>query len=68
MNPIREIHRGVRLWAGIAGVCLLAAAPLAAQQPKPRSEFKARYDYVMSVRFSPDGKTLAAAGANRTLT
>lgn len=47
--------------------CLGLLSPLSAQEPKLRATLKGHTEFVYSVAFSPDGKTLASVSFGRTV-
>jgi WD40 repeat protein len=49
-------------WLAVACLGLLPVSPVFAQEPTLRTTLKGHKGSVMSVSFSPDGKTLASAG------
>jgi WD40 repeat protein len=67
MKPKLERGRRVVLWLGLACLGLLLS-PLSAQQPKLRHTLKGHTDWVFSVAYSPDGKTLASGSIDKTIT
>jgi WD40 repeat protein len=54
------------LWL-VIGIGLTAASPLSAQELKLRATLKGHTNFVCSVAFSPDGKTLASGSADKTI-
>jgi WD40 repeat protein len=54
-----------RVWLVCLG--LVAASPLAAQEVKVRTTCKGHTDWIESLAFSPDGKTLASASRDATI-
>src|SRR5271156_1776845 len=55
------------LCLGVVGVGLLASSPLSAEEAKPRITLQGHSAGVRAVAFSPDGKLLASASADRTI-
>ncbi len=51
----------------IAGMCLILAAPLSAQERKPRATLTGHTKEVVSLVFSPDGKTLASGSGDNSI-
>src|SRR5947199_224413 len=63
-----EVRMGrVLVWLGVACLSLMATSPLSAQQPKLRDTLKGHTAAVLSVAYSPDGKTLASASQDTTI-
>ncbi len=58
-----NVERGRRLaaWLGVVCLGLLPVSSLSAQEPKLRATLQGHTGAVVSVAFSPDGKTLASA-------
>src|SRR5439155_1087345 len=67
MKPTVERGRRVAAWLGVACLGLLPVSPLSAQEPKLRATLQGHTQSVVSVAFSPDGKTLASASHDGTL-
>src|SRR5262245_11790337 len=61
MKPNVERRRRVAAWLGVACLGLLPVSSLSAQEPKLRATLQGHTQPVVSVAFSPDGKTLASA-------
>lgn len=51
----------------LLAACLMLAAPLLADEPKPRATLKGHTDEVTSLAFTTDGKTLASGSADRSV-
>jgi WD40 repeat protein len=60
MKPNAGRMRRAMLWLGVAWLSLVAMSPLSAQQAT--NTLQGHTDSVLSVAFSPDGKTLASGG------
>ena len=54
------------VWLSVAYLGLLLSA-LSAQEPKLRDTLKGHTSLVLSVAYSPDGKTLASGGGDQTI-
>src|SRR6187551_513088 len=67
MKPTVERGRRVAAWLGVACLGLLPVSPLSAQEPILRATLKGHKGCVVSVAFSPDGKTLTSASYDGTL-
>ena len=53
------------LWLAYVG--LVTVSPLSVQEPKLRGTLGGHDDFVASLAFSPDGKTIASGGAYNTI-
>ena len=67
MKPNVELRR--RVAASLCVVCLglLPVSPLSARSPKLRATLQGHTQPVVSVAFSPDGKTLASASYDKSV-
>src|SRR4051812_13681437 len=54
------------VWLGVGSLALLLS-PLSAQEPKLLSTLKGHTDWVYTVAFNPDGKTLASGSRDETI-
>jgi WD40 repeat protein len=54
------------VWLGLASLWL-PLSPLSAQEPKLRDTLKGHTSLVLSVAYSPDGKTLASGSKDQTI-
>src|SRR5438270_13573706 len=61
MKPHVERGWPVGTWLGVACLGLLPVSSLSAQEPKLRATLQGHTGHVVSVAYSPDGKTLASA-------
>jgi WD40 repeat protein len=55
------------LWLGVACLGLVPLGPLSAQNPELRATLKGHMAAVLSVAYSPDGKTLASESQDGTI-
>ena len=67
MKPTVERGRPVGTWLGVACLGLLPVSLISAQEAKLRETLQGHANIVVSVAFSPDGKTLACASADKTV-
>src|SRR6476659_3527098 len=67
MKPNVERGRRGAAWLGVACLGLLPVPSLSAQEPKLRATLQGHTNPVVSVAYSPDGKTLASASYDGTL-
>src|SRR5258708_6446334 len=67
MKPNVERGWPVGTWLGVACLGLLPVSPLSAQEAKLRDTLQGHTAAVVSLAFSPDGKTLASASYDGTL-
>jgi len=54
-------------WLGVAYLVQMPLVSLSAQEPKLRHTLKGHTDWVLSVRYSPDGKMLASGSMDETI-
>src|SRR5208282_2748410 len=52
---------------GVVCLGMAVISPLSAQEPKLQDTLKGHTEYVLSVVFSPDGKTLASGSLDNTI-
>ena len=65
-TQLRRMQRLV-VWLCVACLGPLPLSQLSAQEPKLRATLKGHTNLVYSVAYSPDGKTLASGGDDRTI-
>jgi len=65
MKPNAGRMRSATVWLGVACLSLVATSPLSAQEA--RKTLQGHEGYVLSVAYSPDGKTLASGSWDKTI-
>src|SRR6187200_1550308 len=63
----RNVGRIQRLMAALLAAGCLGLLPLSAQEPKPKATFEGHTNFVRSLAYSPDGKTLASGSEDETI-